>query len=392
MEREWAWDLMSAAAARTLLRRGSPAGWFGVEKGLSDTHDCCQEQGEASGTEPAAGLGSGMALQHQYGNSWEEKGKGAWVSSWNLGIWGEAGCCALVCVGREGSAGGLAEGGWGGSGCRGGSVSAERSGSDPLHRLVLMRWSWARAQEMEVSGGARGEQAWRVPEPCKLQESCGCHQAAPGDPQGLKSCTGRAGTTIAIISSPAPNAQPCPQRRHQPWLSPPSPGQAPRASAVTAQPTPGTAQTPPVTAQPTRVTARPTPRMAAALSHSFAAHPASAWWHPQVWGCERGLAPFLRLLPKPGQPQPVLGAAEQHRSLQDRTALQGRAVLRRVSAAALLLLALKSCSGAGAVVQQLWTESGVFRRGKATKACKGKPLSTLWGCLGSAETPTDAEM
>lgn len=52
--------------------------WQQQQQGLCSF---CQEQGEASDTEPAAGLGSGMALKHQYGNSWEKMGKGAWVSS-----------------------------------------------------------------------------------------------------------------------------------------------------------------------------------------------------------------------------------------------------------------------------------------------------------------------
>lgn len=56
---------------------------------------------------------------------------------------------------------------------------------------------------MEMSRGARGEHDWRVPEPCKCRQGCGCHRAAPGDPQVLKGCTGRAGSSIATIPSPA---------------------------------------------------------------------------------------------------------------------------------------------------------------------------------------------
>lgn len=63
------------------------------------------------------------------------------------------------------------------------------------------------------------------PRALQTQTSCGCHQAVVGDPRGPKGCAGR--------SLPSP-----PQAWHQPWLSPPSPGQTPCASATRAQAAP----------------------------------------------------------------------------------------------------------------------------------------------------------
>lgn len=180
---------------------------------------------------------------------------------------------------------------------------------------------------MEVSGGAI-ERDWRVPQPCKRRQGCDCHCAAPGDPQGLNGCTGRAVSSIATVPSAARALSPAHSTGTDPV--PPHP-----------------AQVEPHVPAPQRLNPRLPPP--AALRHV----PPRRGGIPARGAARRdGLRPS-RLPPKPGEPQRVLGAAERRRSLQDRTALQGRAVLRQVSAAALRLLALKRFSGAGAVGQQL---------------------------------------
>lgn len=171
---------------------------------------------------------------------------------------------------------------------------------------------------------------------------------------------------------PSPDAQPCPQRRHQPWLSPPSPGRAPRASAVTAQP-------PPVTAQPTPVMAQPMPRMAAVLSHGFAAHPASAWWHPCVWGCEMGSAPFLRLR---SQVSPSLSSVPLSSTGLSRTGLHCREGLSFAGLARLL-----SCCwlARAAPVQGPWSSSCERRAGFFGEAKLQKPArASRYLCSGDA--------
>lgn len=86
--------------------------------------------------------------------------------------------------------------------------------------------------------------------------------------------------------------------------------------------------------------------------------PSLPWQHPHGWSCEMGSAPSLLLPRQPTQPQPVLSVLEQCRSLQDRTALQGRAAGMGWPPLAALLQAeeLLQCRGcewrAGAKLQQ----------------------------------------